>query len=400
MTDHSGRGAAAARGSRRAVVVFVDDNTWEAFSALAGALRCRGVGVRRVTVPPRDLAHRAMALLERLVYGRTFSLVQPSRGAGAPATVDTAAVMAVLGHDTIDLQAQDDLAYALLDTPDHDHSAMNRGGTRDTTRPLYDKAVMQALAESIGVAVPKLYTDADEIEYPVVVKAPIGFGGNRVRVVRDAHELAATRAELKAMIGRDPLIQAYHNGGQINVGAVAANGKVLVAVAYLTRPSANDPLGPPSACVALDRADVICDSAALLGTLSYTGFACLNFITDEQDQPHLIDFNPRAFGSWPALQSLGADFLGAYLHAIGLGPPPQTAQLQYGVIQDLPRFPASAQSRSELKHWRRTSTALIKQRGHLLGWRWTTLSTAKIIATTVRETIQLSGGITRRSAQP
>lgn len=304
-----------------AVVMFIDDNTWEAFSALAGALRSRGIRTRRVTVPPRDLTHRAMAGLERLLYGPTWYLVRPPSFAGAPATVDVDLVLDVMGDDTVDVQAQDDLAYALLASDQTGHPAMDRTRRRDVTRLMYDKAATQELAESVGVSAPKLY-DLDEIEYPVVVKARVGFGGNRVRTAHDPTELDQIRAELSRMGVRERLLQECHRGGQINIGAVALNGEVLTAVAYQMRPPEGDPLGPPATCIAVDRPDLIESATTVISALSFTGFVCIDFIVALDGRALLIDFNPPAFDSWLALQSLGAHFFGAYGAAIGSGDRP------------------------------------------------------------------------------
>jgi hypothetical protein len=239
---------------------------------------------------------------------------------------------------------------------------------------------MNDLAQQLGLPIPKALSEPGPLDFPVVVKGDVGSSGDRVRLASGVPELRRAVEELRELSGTPPFVQEYHRFGQVNVGAVALNGELLVAVAYRSESSPSDPHGPPDEVVAVDRDDVVAATRLIASALGATGFLCLNFVLGEDDVAYFIDYNPRAFGSWPALQSLGVDFIGNYIYALGLGPRPSSGIPKLGCGESLLRFPASADTWGKLLSWVRQSLRIVIRRYEFLGWRWALLSLFKILA--------------------
>lgn len=360
-------------------VLFIDFGTWEAFNALAGALRKQRIGVRRISVPGHDASHRAYRILERLLYGPTQIL---------PAELDEARTMHLLtssgiaavsdSSPPIDVQAPDGVAHAMLLADPEAKRAMRRSRADFDQRHLYEKAYMTDLAASLGVVVAQPLS-APVNTFPVVVKASVGSGGQQVRVVHTQSEFDKAVAELTTGAGDPPMIQEYHGGGLLQVGAIAVDGELLVAVAYTSRTPLDDPQGPAVAVTAVDRPDVLEATKTLAKAVGSWGFLCLDFVLDSSGNAYFIDFNPRAFGSWPALQALGADFVGSYLYLLGRGPRPERQSPRYGRTQRLLKFPADDRSWATLRTWSKESALVVARSGRTLGWRWSAISAARII---------------------
>lgn len=361
-------------------VLFIDVGTWEAFNALAGALRKHRVRVGRITAPSHDLAHRAYGLLEGLLYGPTEMLPSATNAAQIAYSAANAGVAAVSGPEPpLDVQAQDGIAHAILLSDAAAAKSMRRSRVDFDQRHLYEKSYMTSLADSLGVPVAREVADPVD-SFPVVVKASVGSGGQQVRLATSRQEFADAVDELTTPAGEHPMVQKFYGGGTLHVGAVAVDGELLVAVAYVSEPAADDPQGPPMTVIAVDRPDVIAATRSLANAVGSEGFLCLDFVLDEDGIAYFIDFNPRAFGAWPALQALGADFIGSYLHVLGLGSRPAEPTIHYGKPERLLRFPADDRSWTTLRRWARESTRVIKRSSPSLGWRWASVSAARTVA--------------------
>jgi hypothetical protein len=331
-----------------------------------------------------------MQVAETLVYGRTRCLVDAQGGLDGAAH---AGYSDLIPEDTVDIQATDDLLHLLVRSG---RSNLLNRSTEVRADKLLDKSWMSALAAELGVPVPEVLT-IEPTTYPVVVKSVVGAGGDLVRVVHSPEALAGAKAELAGLSDQSQLVQEHLGYGQVTVGAVAQRGKLLVAAAYVAHPASYDPLGPPAEVEAIQRPDLIDFTQRLASAVGASGFLCLDYVLDEQGTAHFIDFNPRAFGSWPALQSLGVDFIGAYMHLMGLGSAPEGGDVKYGSRQTLLRFPSGARNARELGLWVAGSTHVISSRAQMLGWRWAVLSSAKVAAgAAVTAVGLLNGRIVRR----
>ena len=349
-------------------VVFIESGSWQAFLDLAGALRTAGVGITRVTIRSATRRTRLVSLVESGVFDRTLRLVEGGRASGTAPDLNGPEVAAALDLERVDIQAQDDLVPALL--RDELVPAYRRLAEGVDPAVVADKAVQAAWASTAGVATPDSWSSPDDVPLPAIVKAPVGSGGQGVRVVTTPDELELAWIDLTDAAGRPPFAQRLLRKS-VSTGGVALDGRVLVGTAYDGHPAADDPTGPPAVVVAVDDEEVMDLTRRVLAEIGYTGLFCIDWVRDEDGAAYLIDLNARVFGSWVALQALGLDLLGAYLHTLGIAPEPQPTRATLGRAEPTLRYPCPTTSTpSAVRSWRRESLAIVRRRRGWLGDRW------------------------------
>lgn len=389
----------------RPLVVFLDSYSWQAFVDLAGALRHRHVRVARVAGRSTSLRVRLVQRMEAWVFGRLHRRVEGGTLHGTTAVISPADLSAAIPADAADVQMQEDLVLSALELgsgPAHPSRHLAPGVD---PRILVDKRLQIAQAAAVGVPVPRQWDEPTSATFPVVVKTPIGFGGGGVRVARDQAGLDAAWAELSANDG-NPFVQE-HLGRGVSTGGVAQDGEPLVCVAYDGRPAPDDPTGPSQVIVAVDNAEAVANTAAFLRSIGYTGFFCLDWVTGPDGRLRLIDFNARVFGSWVALQDLGFDLVGAYLHVIGAGPAPEASVGKYGVAAPMLRYPCPpAETREDVMRWRAETLEVVRARRSWLGSRWaavirmrTVLGTARALGKVHKQSRSAVGASTATTAE-
>ncbi|TXH31992.1 MAG: ATP-grasp domain-containing protein [Actinobacteria bacterium] len=297
-------------GERR-VVVLADVSSWEAWLYLAGALRANGFDAVRHTVRPESGSQRIRVALERPVFSKTYEDLVMRHG-----HVDVSSVLPWLGRIQ-DIQMVDIVGDAITATDAWaQHPALHRvgrAGMNDTD--VYDKLRYSQLAQSVGVPVPEMKQVAAALpEGAWVLKGRVGSGGERVTLVSDQNDVSVALRTWGIAAG-DAFLQACVGGEAWNVGGVAYRGEVLVSAAFRAMPADDDPNGPPVQIRIEHQPEQLAATAALVDALGYSGPFCADFLDD--GTPFLLDFNPRFFGSWAALQSAGVDVLGAYLWTLG-----------------------------------------------------------------------------------
>lgn len=382
---------------KRPLVVFLDSYSWQAFVDLAGALRQHKVRVARITGRSSSVRVRLIQRMESWVFGPLRRRVVGGVLHGSQATIDPVELAAAVPTDAADVQMQEDLVLSALGLT---------GGPADPARHLaagvdplllVDKRLQAEHARAIGVPIPGMWDTPTATQYPVVVKTPVGFGGGGVRVVRDAAALAEAWTDFSAD-GVQPFVQEFMARG-VSTGGVAVDGEALICVAYDGRPAADDPTGPSEVIVAVHSDEAVDKTATFLRSIGYTGFFCIDWVTDQQGGLRLIDFNARVFGSWVALQELGFDLAGAYVHLLGAGPRPATSQGRYGVAAPLLRYPCPpVDTRDQVMLWRAQTLAVVTARRPWLGARWaavirmrTALGTARALGKVRRQKKDGSG---------
>jgi len=368
------------------VVVVLDRIPWQGFFDLAAALRERGVRVERVTAEPAHWRARVHQALE----ARLFSTVSryavswdPAGEAIVPERPD--GIVALVRPDAVAVMAQEDLTALCLVVTSGPASPSRLVREGVDPRVLVDKLVQTETARAAGVRVPSSWESCESSAYPVVVKPRRGFGGVGVRVVHDEAELREAWDAVEAL-GEQPYLQEYLPGA-VNTGGVALDGEVLVCVAYAPTPSPDTPTGPPRWVTVVDSPEAVESTAAFVGAIGYTGFFCLDWVMDDPDVPRLIDFNPRAFGSWALVQQLGVDLLGYYLHALGLGPRPDDSPQPVGASAEQLVYPCpDVASFAEIREWRSDCLRVVRERRTVLGARWSRVMRARIMLSTVHRT--------------
>ena len=307
------------------VVVLADLTSWEAWLHLAAALRRHGIRVIRYTGMSGGRAQQMRVAVERAVFNQTFPLLR--RDADG---VDVGPLLTAL-DGVADIQMVDAIGAVLTGTPQWAaRPDLHRVHADVAETAIYDKWAYSTLAQAAGVAVPTMIEVPDALPSgDWVLKGKVGSGGDRVAMVNSTEEL---RKVLRAWrIGPQEAFVQQRVGGELwNVGGVAHRGEVLVSSAYRAFSSANDPEGPPVDIQIGDRPAQLEATAALVASLGYSGPFAIDFLDD--DRPYLLDFNPRFFGTWAAMQSAGVDLLGAYLSTLGRAWQPRPEQVDESVI--------------------------------------------------------------------
>lgn len=384
----------------RPLVVFLDSYSWQAFTDLAGGLRQRGIRVARVGSRTRSPRVLLMQTIESWVYGRTRGRVDGGVLLGRPAELSLADLRASVPRDAADVQMQEDLiGFGMADAGGPaDISRRVRAGV--DPRVLVDKWVQGEWAERAGVPTPRTWEEPSSEEYPVVVKTRVGFGGNGVRVVRDCDALAEAWTELTGPDGQSPFLQECLTPS-LHTGGVALDGETLINVAYDGRPAPDDPTGPPYTVFAVRDAQAVQATERFLAEIGYTGFFCFDWVVDDHGTLKLIDFNSRVFGSWPALQELGFDFLSAYAYVLGAGPRPVTSVGRYDESTTTLRYPCpDTSTREAVERWRDETHEIVRRRRSLLGSRWATVIRIRTALGTARALRKLRGGSGSAPATP
>lgn len=204
----------------------------------------------------------------------------------------------------------------------------------ETFRRAADKALVLALAPSVGIATPSQWTvsGADGIpdippeQYPVVIKpsrSVIGPDGSRRKVGVAYAESADELGRKIAGLGPDAgplLIQTRIQGPGLGIFILRWGGEVLATFAH-RRIREKPPSGGVSVLSESIAApsDLMAKSTALLAALDWNGVAMVEYKQDSRTgQPYLMEINPRFWGSLQLAIDAGIDFP-RYLVNVALG---------------------------------------------------------------------------------
>lgn len=195
-----------------------------------------------------------------------------------------------------------------------------------------DRFEQAQAAEATGLAPPRTWTSVPPDAGRVAVKArtPVLIGGaggyGRFETqIGDAAEAAVWVDELAAR-GVGVVVQAALTGGLSSMTVLTdADGRLLGQVQQVS-----GRIWPPDAGTSARATTVPIDPAlservlAFLEALEWRGFAQLQFLVDGAGEPHLIDFNPRFYGSLALAIRSGVSFPVLWA-AAATGQPPGTA---------------------------------------------------------------------------
>jgi predicted ATP-grasp superfamily ATP-dependent carboligase len=356
-------------------VVFAETAVYDSFSMFAAALRRRGIRVVRTTAKPTDVRQRARLRLHRLVFDKVVPLLDDNRGS-EQVGVDRLASLCLASTA---LEATEQVASALKEA--HRASGPPKVGPDVDEAILYDKLEMTRLAESLGLSVPETWDSPLRVSgHGFAVKGSMGNGGNAVRLVPRANEVHGVWAEMRRE-HRTLFVQRLVPGPVISVGGVARQGQIVAASVYQSRPAVHDPLGPPAEILLLEQPVTMAAAARLIAALAYTGMFCIDYVGADRGEPHFIDFNPRVFGSWAAVQRSGIDLIGAYLYAWGMAesPPSQARPTRGEWVATAPFNRFLRRTPVSERNWPEQAAELIDFT-KLLGWRWLLLRLIEVAA--------------------
>ena len=178
--------------------------------------------------------------------------------------------------------------------------------SRESMRVAVEKAKTYELAEELGVPTPTTITVSsaddeavarDTIGFPAVVKTGVETGTRFVRVVRSADELASALAAYRRDHAGDPLVQEYLPGVGRGFFALYIDGVCVDGYTH-RRIREYPPEGGASACAeSTDDEELRAYSDRLLSALDWHGVAMVEFKEARDGTPHVVEINPKFWGS-------------------------------------------------------------------------------------------------------
>ena len=174
---------------------------------------------------------------------------------------------------------------------------------KETLDALNDKESVHQRALELGIPVPREYDGTPE-SYPVVVKPHCGekFGLKAA----DRYAVANNEAEFDAIMEKmqrydpSPIVQQKITGAGAGVSLLLGRESELLG-ALCHRRVREYPItgGPSTCCVSEDGEFLLPYARKLMKALSFTGLAMIEFKTDLEGNPYLLEINPRIWGTFP-----------------------------------------------------------------------------------------------------
>lgn len=195
-----------------------------------------------------------------------------------------------------------------------------------------DKEQVAALAERLGVPTPGQLRigsgeDLDGLPFPCVIKPRCGeklglAAAQRYVIVRNAEEARTHYDRFAELAGEEPLVQRYLAGGGLGCSVLALEGQILGAVAHRRIREYPVSGGPSSCCVCTDPAPYLGWVEKMTKQTGYSGLAMFEFKEDDQGKAHLLEVNPRIWGTFPLTRVSGSGLpMVWFVHAWNRGNP-------------------------------------------------------------------------------
>lgn len=172
-----------------------------------------------------------------------------------------------------------------------------------------DKEQVADLAHRLGVPVPESFTvstpeDFSHLPFPCVIKPRCGeklglSAAQRYKIVRDPRQAAQHHSHFSELTGEAPLIQTWLGGSGLGCSVLAEEGRVVTAIAHRRLREYPITGGPSSCCVSVDPAPYLPWIETMVAQTGYSGLAMFEFKEDASGQPHLLEVNPRIWGTFP-----------------------------------------------------------------------------------------------------
>lgn len=171
-----------------------------------------------------------------------------------------------------------------------------------------DKARLAEMARKIGVPTPEEYRvtckeDLENLDYPLIAKPVFGEkqglpAEKRYRLVSSPKQ-AIKALEDYTFENRLPVFQKWLAGSGWGYSVLAENGEIINSICH--RRIREYPIsgGPSTCCVSEDGAFLLPHARKLIKALNFTGLAMIEFKTDLEGNPYLLEINPRIWGTFP-----------------------------------------------------------------------------------------------------
>lgn len=222
-------------------------------------------------------------------------------------------------------------------------------GSGNSLTVLSNKSLFQTNMSKLNIPSPNnvlVYSKKDLEEemkkrkFPVVLKLDFGASGSNVRICYDTNELQSSWLELsskskiklsqkiinigKILMGLPKMsgsqvvsIQNYIEGNICYHSVFASKGKVLSEFSVKTLKSNPEKTGPSSVVEVIDNQEISANISKVIKKLEYSGFACFDYILDNQNISYMLECNPRPTAITHLSDKCGANLIDAMLFHLG-----------------------------------------------------------------------------------
>lgn len=185
--------------------------------------------------------------------------------------------------------------------------------TKEQLELFNDKDRLGHLAETLGVPVPESFVRKSgeslddffaRVKYPCVIKPVFGEGlglsaEQRYAFAKNSDQARKAFSKFSDLEGGDPIVQRQLRGRGLGCSVLANHGKVLSAICHKRIRELPVTGGPSSCCRSVDRPDLLEYVAAIVEKTGFSGLAMFEFKEDSSGRPHLLEVNPRIWGTYP-----------------------------------------------------------------------------------------------------
>jgi len=292
--------------------VLVTDERWRKGLSAVRALGRRGVRVLTV-----DSTRLVAARWSRYVARH---LVLPAPATAAEAFVSGIIELAAREPGLVVFPMEDVTLSALAGVRARLGSVMLPIPTTEAIDVALDKQATTARAQALGIPTPRTADPADatalaeavrHVGLPLVVKPRRGWGSQGVAVVEQPELVEPTYRRIAASFPRPILQERIPPGGRAFGVSCLFNMAGELRATFVHQRLREYPRtgGPSTLRVSVERPDLVAQSARLLTSLGWRGFAMVEWKTDPRDGvPRLLEVNPRFVGSLELALVSGVDF--------------------------------------------------------------------------------------------
>ncbi len=179
---------------------------------------------------------------------------------------------------------------------------------------------VSTLAASLHIPTPESFTprpgekDGEfiaRLPLPVIIKPVCGeklglTAKDRYRIAGTKEEAAEGFAHFKALAGENPVVQRRLTGDGLGCSVLAWEGEVMAHICHRRLREYPVSGGPSTCCQVIDAPELAEYARRLVRETGYTGLAMFEFKEDEAGRPHLLEINPRVWGTFPLTRVSGS----------------------------------------------------------------------------------------------
>ncbi len=173
-----------------------------------------------------------------------------------------------------------------------------------------DKASLAVLARSLEVPLPRIYSGGEEVSFPAVIKPVCGekqglHAEERYVIAHSTEELTSAWDRFRAL-GSEIIIEEYLPGEGLGLSVLARDGEIIDHIAHRRVRELPVSGGPSTCCEVIDGAELLPMAQKLIGALSFSGVAMVEFKRGADGVARLLEINPRIWGSFPLVRASGS----------------------------------------------------------------------------------------------